>query len=308
MGSPFLQGGTLKLEGKDLKAGLPVPNRSLFLEFLYNKVIKQDSNFVCIVEGKGGSGKSVSTLGLLERWCERIGRPFSIKDNVFFELQGLMGKLAELQLLKEQGVDIRGYPLLFDEAGISMDNRQWANHMHKILNDATEVFRYLNLVFFMTVPYRNRIDSKLRDLAHGTLRPLKVVNREYSVCKFYNNDRNWKGDEIFARLKAQHRGWTMIVDSLMIKKPSARVMHEYQKAQELFKGATIQGGYQKMMGKIEKDNAVEKKVLSERQRQVYYLKRQGLKNMEVAVQLGMSEGGVATHLRNIRGKGYSDVS
>lgn len=297
-------GTSISLSPKDFDATGIVPNKSIFLEYMRNVIFEKDANFIVIIEGKPACGKSVTGLGILERWCGFIGRTMTIKDNLVFGARNLMEKLADLQMRKANGEDIRGFPLLFDEAGISMDNREWHNHIHKILNDTTEVFRYLNLVFFITVPNKSRIDSKLRDLAHGNIKPFYVKKDEYSLCKLYLNDKTWDGKEILQRLRAQHHGFVFVIDSLRVKKPSARLMNEYKHAQEEFKGGTIQSGFDKIKKRESLDGGGEKKPLTDRQRQIYLLARSGIPTRAIATQLAISDASVGIHLRNIRAKGY----
>lgn len=283
------------------------PKISLFQTYLYKQVMERDSNFIGIVEGKSGTGKSVSTIALLERWSLRVKQPFSIAGNVFTDATGLMQKLSDLEQRKAQGEDVRGTAIVLDEAGIVMDNRAWQSHIHKILNDTIEVFRYLNLVFFITAPYRNRIDSKLRDLAHGTFRPVKVVQHEYSIVKFYLNDKNWKGEDIYPRLRAQHHGWTFVVSHLRVKKPSLKLMNDYKAMQEQFKGKTITEGYRKLLPKHKTMNGTgEKKPLNDKQRKIYMYAKQGLTREEIAAAIGMSPTSVRGHLKLISAMGYLD--
>lgn len=302
----YVVGKNVQLASQDFNEKNITPQKSIFLEYLRNSVIEKDSNFICMIEGKSGSGKSICGLGILERWSKYIGMPFDVKTNVVFDTKKMMYLLSELENKKKNGENIKGFPILFDEAGISMDNRQWHDHVHKIINDTAEVFRYLNLVLFITTPSRSRVDVKLRDLAHATLQPKHIKKNEYALCKFYLNERSWNNkQELFLRLNASHKGWRFVIDFLKVKKPSAKVFNEYQEVMKNFKGNIIQVGYSKLNKREDMSGGGEKKPLTLRQRQIYMLSQGGNPNKSIAVQLGISEMSVSLHLRNIRAKGYN---
>lgn len=313
MGQGYVQNGnTLKVMSADVSLnvnGVPQinPNKSVFLDYLDNLIFRQNSNFICFVTGLPGLGKSVSTISVCSQFAKRHGQPFSIKGNVASSIHDLVKKVADLEAEYTRGGIIRGRPLIYDDAGISMDSRHWFEKAHKMLNDMIEVFRYLGVPLFITTPSQFRVDSKMRDLAHAVIKVVKKKEGEYTMCKLYLSNRHWKtGDYIPVLLRAQHKGWTYKVDWLKIRPPSITLRREYDEWMKEFKGHIIQQNYSQLMKKNmvpEKD----RKVLTEKQRYIYFKKKAGLTDAEISTQLGISPAGVATHIRNIRWRGYTDV-
>jgi len=280
-----------------------LPKVSVFREFVHYQVFKQNSNFIVLVEGLPGTGKSVSSLGVLERWSQEVTKHFSVRYNVTHSIKKFMARVADLQVRFEKGEDIRGTALVLDDAGVSADSRRWFEDIHKLLNDTAEVFRYLGLVVFLTVPNRNRMDKRLRDLAHGRFKIIKKKEGEYTLAKFYLHEHHWKTNEpIFTLLRARNAGWNFKITSIKIRPPSLLLRREYEVWMREFKG-----------GLIIKNNALlnqnitpieQRRPLTERQKQVYFLYRGGQGISAIGAQLGIGEGGVSTHLRSIRARGW----
>lgn len=280
--------------------------KSIFLDYVHNQIFGQNTNLIVMVEGLPGKGKSVSSLGILERWSLRAQRSFSVEYNVVFSIQELMQRVADLEARTQRGENVRGTAILYDDAGVSMDSRGWMHTLHKLLNDSIEVFRYLGIVMFITAPNRTRLDKKLRELAHATLKPFKVRNGEYSLCKFYINEKHWKtGDDVPTLLRAKHYGWVLKMDMIKVRKPSATIMHDYDRLSRVFKGGIIQQSYQKLVRKNSVPES-ERKDLTPRQKDIYLLAKKGLSAGQIAIQLGIGEGGVETYLRAIKNRGYDD--
>lgn len=280
------------------------PNQSFLIDYIENQIFEQNSNFVCLVGGLPGKGKSVTSMGLCERYSLRTGQPFSVEWNVVHSVQDLVGRLAELQELFEKGENVRGVALLFDDAGVSMDNRAWQDELHKILNDSLEVMRYLGVVLFVTAPAKDRIDKKLRDLAHATLDIKKKVEGEYTLCKFYLSERHFKtGDYIPVLLKARHGSWNYKIQFVKIRPCSAKLKHSYERWMQEFKGNIIKLGRNRLNQKSLIASA-EKQPLTDRQKEIYFMAKTGLGCDSIAVQLGIGEPSVKLHLGNIRRKGY----
>jgi len=212
--------------------------------------------------------------------------------------------LKELSNLHEKGGDTRGVCILYDEAGISMDNRQWQEQMHKVMNDCAEIFRFLGLIVMFTVPGQGRIDKKLRELIHGMWNP-KSKAKDFIRCKFYLLEQNVTLDKEFKRhVVVTHNGWRGKVTWLKIKKPSHELARAYQEWMKKMKYAIIERANTQI--NTDQDIKVqERKVLTERQKQVWLMAQSGLFRAEIAQQLGITQDSVNQHLRVIKAKGYT---
>lgn len=289
----YVQTETIKIMRKELKNF----NKSFVAEYIKDECFNKNSNFIGIWVGKPGSGKSVSAL----RMCEVIDPKFTI-NNVVFSIQELLKAVEIFQNLHEKGVDIRGSCILYDEAGVSADNRQWQDKLHKALNDSIEIFRFLNLVLMITVPGRNRIDKKFRELIHGQFYPYEK-GKDYRMVKFFLFKQDMlRNIEYNQYLKMQTRGWISKIKSLRVKKPRKELFDAYEKRMLTYKRKILTRSL-KQVTKTESPNP-QKKALSKRQEQVYILKKKNYTNTEIAKMLGISIPAITVNLQAARYKGW----
>jgi hypothetical protein len=279
--------------------------KDLVAEWIARKTIKENSNFIGTWLGRPGCGKSYGAL----RFCETISRltnqQFSVKDNVVFGIDPFIAKVVELNDRREKGEVINGTCILYDEAGVSMDNRQWWDKTHKSMNDVMETFRHLNLVVMITVPARDNLDKKLKYLAHGSFQPIKK-SEGYSIVKFIEYNNNPLFDiEMKTYLKVRHHNWTVKIKTIKVPLPSLKLRNDYEKAQREFKGNLGINS----LANIRKVKQVEPDLklvrpLTKRQNQIYLLKRSGAMDEDIAVQLAISVGSVKNHVQVCKAKGW----
>ena len=307
---PYCQGVTIKYPGSsadrciNANLSVPLPPSSILHEYMFNQIFTQNSNFIVLVTGMPGAGKSVSSAGILERWSWAINKPFTIRYNVVHGAGELINRIAEIERRFNAGEDVRGTALQLDDAGVSMDSRNWYENIHKLLNDSVEVMRYLGLVLFITVPNKDRLDKKMRDLAHASLDIKKKREGQFTLAKFYITGHNWRtGDYMPTLLRAASQGWTFQVKAVRIKPPSLALRREYAEFMYKFKGGIIQKSASVFLNK-NRSVVSEKQPLTERQRQVYFMVNGGTGADSVAHQLGISLVSVKAHVNEIRRKGW----
>lgn len=279
-----------------IKQGIQTKSGNALVDYIHTECFDHNSNFIGIWTGKCGSGKSISSL----RICELVDPTFTI-ERVCFDIESLMRLIVKFQEEKEQGIDIRGRCILYDEAGISMDNRAWQNQLHKILNDTIETFRFLNLVLMVTVPARNRIDKKMRDLFHGTF-VITEKAEKYRRVKFYLEKVNPINNFEYRKyLNTRINGWNVRINSLKVYKPSAILLHQYEKRMTDYKQKINVRGLKQISKDVNnKDKICSIRELSPRQSQVMEFLGQGLSKQEVAKKLGVSYGSVCAAFRGAR--------
>ena len=288
---------------KDEFARMSENSGGIIVSYIHELVMNKQENFLGIWVGKPGKGKSWGALRTCEVLMEKFGRRMTMKY-VVGDIPHFMGLLKELSNRHERGEDVRGTCILYDEAGISMDNRMWQEQMHKVMNDCAEIFRFLGLVVMFTVPGQGRIDKKLRELIHGMWNP-KSKARDYIKCKFYLLEQNVTLDKEFKRhVVVTHHGWRGRVTWVKIHKPSRELATQYQEWMKRMKYAIIEKAHSSI--DVEKDVEVkERKILTERQQQIYRMAQAGLFKAEIAQQLGINPESVHQHLRAIKAKGYT---
>lgn len=280
----------------EIKQGIKTQSGNALVDYVRTECFEHNSNFIGIWTGACGSGKSVSAL----RVCEIIDPTFSI-DRVCFDIEALMQLIVKFQEEKESGLDIRGRCILYDEAGISMDNRAWQNQIHKILNDTIETFRFLNLVLMVTVPARNRIDKKMRDLFHGSF-VITEKHTDYRRVKFYLEKINPVNNFEYRKyLNTRISGWNVRINSLKVYKPSAMLLHQYEKKMTEYKQKINVRGLKQLSNDVDrKDKICSVRELSPRQSQVMEFLGQGMSKKDIAKRLGISYGSVGVAFRGAK--------
>lgn len=141
-------------------------------EYILRRVHKQNKNFLCAITGPTGSGKTYSAL----RMGEVLDPEFSA-DRVVFTA-------AEFMRLLNSGTLKTGSVIVFDEAGVSMNNREWQSKSNKLITFVAQTFRHKNYIVVFTSPSFDFVDSALRKLFHAIFTTDKIdYARAVCICK-----------------------------------------------------------------------------------------------------------------------------
>lgn len=116
--------------------------------------IKMNQNYILLIVGQVGSGKSYSGISL----AEDIDPYFNI-DRIIFHPKEFVA-LLDIGLPK-------GSVIMWEEVGVSLSSRDWYREQNKIISSLFETFRRHNLILIMTVPFVKFIDSRIRSMIHG---------------------------------------------------------------------------------------------------------------------------------------------
>ena len=136
---------------------------------------RNNQNFLCVVYGPTGSGKSYSCLKL----CELLDPHFNV-DNVVFDAKQFI-QLVNSGKLKA------GSAILFEELGVAANSRNWYKEENMILSFITQVFRTKNYIVFYTVPRLEFVDMQIAKLVHAHIEALKVDRKQKrNVVKIFD--------------------------------------------------------------------------------------------------------------------------
>lgn len=196
-----------------------------WLEYIYQRVHKKNKNFLYIVVGPTGSGKSWAGLSM----GEMIDPDFNM-DRVIF-------KSADMLKLVNSGTLKRGSFILWDEAGIDLSNRDWQKKSNKVLNFLLQTWRHKGYILCLTVPFSDFVDLSSRKLLHAEFETT-TINKKEKTCRIkpkflqYNSDRKkWYRPY----LKIIRPGHGMIkVKRWKVKKPSDELVELYEKKKLIF--------------------------------------------------------------------------
>ncbi len=128
--------------------------------------IKRKKNFIVFISCPKGSGKSWSSL----RICQELDPDFSIDQVVF--------KAVDLMELINSGKLKKGSCILFEEAGIEMNNRNWQSTVNKMLNYLMQTFRHKNFILIMNSPYLDFVDAGTRKLFHAEMMTIGIDRKK----------------------------------------------------------------------------------------------------------------------------------
>jgi len=258
-----------------------------------HKRIKENKNFLGIITGPTGAGKSWSAI----RLCELIDPEFNI-DRVVFRGSELL-ELINSKTLK------KGSCVIWDESGIDLSSRNWQSTTNKLLNFLLQTFRHKNIVLFFTSPYSDFVDSSTRKLFHAEIKMI-AIDRE-SECAIakplllqYNSSMR-KFYQKFLRL-IDSNGDVVQVKSIAIGKPSKAMITAYEIKKGLFTDKLNQS-IGKQLKDLE-DKELHPKQLTDKQSSVLELYNRGLTLSKIGEELGVSKSMICSQLRLIRKKNY----
>jgi len=190
------------------------------LGYIKEQVHTYNRNFVGIVVGRVGTGKSYTTI----RFAEELDPTFNV-DRIVFKVEDLLDIVHENKLPP-------GSVIVFDEAGIGVSNRQhYMNKFNKAMGFLLQTWRARNLILFVTVPDLGFVDAGVRKMFDALIETTKVIKSKRVVRV------KWKFIQVNPQLgKAYFHGLTdgnCKID-LLVKKPSVKLIHIYEKKKEEF--------------------------------------------------------------------------
>jgi len=266
--------------------------------------IKNNKNFLCMVVGPTGSGKSLTALSILEMLNDK----FNI-DMVVFNGKDLI-KLINYGTYKKTKDNVIGF--LWDEAGVELSHRNWQSITNKIINYLLQTFRHRNFVLIFTAPYMDFVDSSTRKLFHAVFETCGINKQKQTVTLKpkqiqYNADRK---KFYYHYLKVS------IKDHGVVKKKRWRVHRPTPETEKLYEKKKFEFTSE-LNKKIEKtfdsldDDGRKRRPPTELQQLVLNCIKKGItKQEDIAEELTklrnkkVSQQSVSVSLRLLRNKGY----
>ena len=271
------------------------PKEGYFLGYVKQR-IKKNKNFLCAITGPTGSGKTYSSL----RIAEVLDSDFN-KDRIVFTPKEFINLLNGNSLKS-------GSVIVFDEAGVSLNNRAWQSIANNLIQYVLQTFRHKNYIVIFTAPDFSFIDKASRKLFHSYMET-KGINFTKNKCNLKPfmlqvNQRN--GELYYKYLTAviPRIGETKI-QSLDVGLPSKDLIKEYEVKKTEFTYNLNQDIERKLKEKEEQESKGEGlPELTDRQEEVKALLEEGNKPKDIQDILGMSLRGVYDHIQAMKKKGY----
>jgi len=186
-----------------------------------------------------------------------------------------------MKLLNSEKLE-KGDVILFDEAGVDINNRSWASATNKAFNYVTQTFRHKNLTVLFTAPSFGFVDSAVRLLFHSYLETSRIIqSRKVCEVRIKNIEFNpVSGKQYFKYPRMKVNGVVQLLRFIYFGLPGVKFRHAYEKKQVTYKnklGADIESSLARAKESSKKkvvvpDSEIVKKVLAKKDR---YFKKHG---------------------------------
>lgn len=191
---------------------------SISIKNVKNRLHKRNKNWLAIVCGETGSGKSYTALKI----AKAIDPSFNI-DRVVFTVKEFM-ELVTSKKIK------RGMVIVFDEAGVQIASREWYSLRNKSINYVLQTFRHQNLGVIFTTPTFDFIDKQTRKLFHAYIETQKINKKhKYVLVKWLNLQPNPKYDKTYFKYQRTSKDGTYKINRVKIYKPEKDLITEYER-------------------------------------------------------------------------------
>lgn len=164
--------------------------------------IRKNKNFLCIIAGETGSGKSESSLSIA-----LMADPTFTEERIIFDIDQLMKLRSEKKLKK-------GSAIVYEEVGVEHSNQTWQSKKNKVLSYLMQTFRDENYIVIFNVPYMGLFLSTGRKLLHAYFET-STIDESKQICKIkpyvlqYNEwyDKTYKK---YLKVKLKGKGLTSL--------------------------------------------------------------------------------------------------
>jgi len=271
----------------------------ILIKKLHNR-IESGKNALIQVVGQTGSGKSYSSISLsLGLYLYREGKLPDVEEfmgKCTFTTKEFLYNLKDAELKKKQ-------IYIWEEVGVSANNRNWQSQANKIMGYLTQTFRTLQHVIFITVPCSNFIDKSVRQLLHYNIETRRV-NKKNKMCMArpleiqYNN----KMDKTYYHsLSFVTREGVITVDEVAIPLAPKEFIDAYEQKKSQYTKDKID----EWIEAIESSGKTKKKALTPNQEKILELFNKGITSpTEISKKIGIPKSNVIQSFVYIKNKGY----
>jgi len=272
---------------------------------------RKNSNFLCVVIGLPGSGKSYACLRLGQLITDEINK-YNLKKgipligfnerNITFSPTDFMKQIHGDEALPPGSV------IIYEEAGTTLDSKDALNKLNKMIAHVIETMRYRRYITFFNLPRYMNLDKTIRCLCHCLIETKKIDRRNnlnYIKPQFLNY--NPKIDKMYYKfIKFTHNGKKVKSSGIPLKKPSTILRHKYEKAKHdyanfLYGNIMNELGINKSKNE-DKDNDKLKVALTPEQKNAYLFLQENpnMPSKDLAKLLQTTPGHAAIIVRRLR--------
>jgi rubrerythrin len=200
--------------------------------------IEQNRNVIGIFSGEPGSGKSFSAI----RLAQLVDPGFDVARVVF--------TVNDVLHLINGNVPV-GSVIIFDDAGLNINAREWQNAQSKLFGMLTQGFRYKQIILLLTVPDESFIEAQSRKLTKIAFEATSVQGTMKIKITSKNSFDPYRP---LHRYPTLHRGWDDIkVKKVKFRLPEEAIISEYEKKKEEYMQSTFQEFESRLNGQTPDD-------------------------------------------------------
>ncbi len=269
--------------------------QSYWIQYIKSR-IRRKKNFLCLISGPTGSGKSWTALSIASKLDENFG-----PHRIVFGFENMM------KLINEGEKELKaGSVIMWDEFQIDAGNRSWQSLTNKLLNSLLSTFRHKNLILLITSPYADFIDSHSRKLLHAEF---EITNIDFENKKtrmkplaIQYNSRFRKFFYKYLRVKTE-RGIAP-VKSWKVDKPPQWLVDDYERMKNEFT-TDLNKSIEKQLEEMKGKKTQERKPLTVLQETAMKLMSKYENSSKVSEEMGLTVRTVNFHISQSRNKGYT---
>lgn len=266
------------------------------LKVIYRMMVN-NKNFLAVVTGSTGSGKSYSCLRLAELWYQNYLKRVFPCENICFSVEDLVKRLNSGMLKK-------GDLLIAEEIGVGANSKNFQSKTNKALQFILQSFRSLNIIVLFNVPHFSFFDKTARMLMHCHIQTLRIDQRkEICILKPYFLNLSQSTGKIYTKwLRVKRKGKLTKVNRLQLRKPTKESLVHYESMKNNFVRELIKEMTITLAKKVEKRETL--KPLTPRQAMVFKYLQEGKETGEIAKIMNLSTCIISAQKKFMRTKGY----
>lgn len=263
-----------------------------WIRYIRNRILKK-KNFLVLVTGQTGSGKSYTCLSV----CSTLDKNFNV-NRVVFGLRGLME-------LINSGDFPAGTCIMWDEFQLDASNRNWQSLTNKLLNSLLSTFRHKNFILIINAPYSDFIDSHTKKLLHSEWEVTGIdYASEMTILKPQVIQYNSRRKQFYYKyLRVRTSKGVSPVTKWKVPKPSKDLVEAYEKKKTEFTSA-LNEDIERQLNKLDNRHEEKRKPLTEIQARVLQLMSKYGDTKRVAEELSLDRRTIQFHVSQARKKGY----
>ena len=185
------------------------------------KRLSENRNVIGVYVGDTGSGKSLSAIS------SAVQIEQALKLDPGFTSDRICFTVGEIVKWLRSGKLKPGNVLIFDDAGLEINARQWMKSVSIIFGMITQGFRYMQIILLITVPKMSFIERQSRNLIHVRFdaTPTQgIMKPKIPFTSPYDDDKLWYK---FPKIKVGFK--TTKITTVRFPMPPSEIVEPYEK-------------------------------------------------------------------------------